>query len=86
MKNILVTGASEGIGRAIATRLATEDGNRLFLLARNEERLSELADAIGGNSEIIACDIRNVESIRRAIDSVMQLAGGIDVLINNAGV
>jgi NAD(P)-dependent dehydrogenase (short-subunit alcohol dehydrogenase family) len=74
-KNVVVTGAGTGIGRAVARRLAAE-GARLTLLARNEERLRDVVP--GATTR--ACDIRDREQVLAAID------GPLDALVANAGV
>lgn len=87
-KRILVTGASRGLGVAIARALAT-DGAQTVLVARDEERLGAVAGDIrnlGGICTHIAADIREPESTEAIIDHVMDEFGGIDGLVNNAGV
>jgi NAD(P)-dependent dehydrogenase (short-subunit alcohol dehydrogenase family) len=74
-KHAVVTGAGTGIGRAIAQRLAAE-GARLTLLARDESRLHGVVDG----AAVRACDIRDPEQVRAAID------GPLDFLVANAGV
>jgi NAD(P)-dependent dehydrogenase (short-subunit alcohol dehydrogenase family) len=82
-KVVIVTGASEGIGRAIAERLAKE-GAKLALVARNEDRLKEAADNVDG--EAFVCDIRDKAQIQQTVDAIVAKFGGIDVLVNNAGI
>jgi 3-oxoacyl-[acyl-carrier protein] reductase len=87
-KVALVTGASQGIGRAVALRLA-KDGLRVALAARNEEKLKQVAAEIaadGGQAEVFVLDISNEESIKTAAKSVLAHYGKIDVLVNNAGI
>jgi 3-oxoacyl-[acyl-carrier protein] reductase len=87
-KVALVTGASQGIGRACALRLA-QAGARLALAARNEEKLNELAGEIstaGGEARAFALDLANEESIKAAAKSVLAHFGNIDILVNNAGI
>ena len=82
-KIVIVTGASEGIGRAIAERLAQE-GARLALVARSAKKLDEVAKTVGG--EAFVCDIRDQAAVKRTVDVIAAKFGGIDVLVNNAGI
>jgi 3-oxoacyl-[acyl-carrier protein] reductase len=84
----LVTGASQGIGRAVALRLA-KDGFAVALAARNAEKLQEVAAEIaaaGGRSEIFVLDVASEESIKAAAKAVLARYGKLDVLVNNAGI
>ncbi len=84
---VLVTGASSGIGAAIAQRLATE-GDRIVICARRQERLDQLAtDLQNQNAEVLAqqVDLRQEEEILKLFDRIRNTWGGVDVLINNAG-
>ena len=84
----LVTGASQGIGRAIALRLAAE-GAHVALAARNQERLSEVAAEIaasGGTAHSFALDMANEESIKACAKAVIAHFGKIEILVNNAGI
>jgi NADP-dependent 3-hydroxy acid dehydrogenase YdfG len=83
----LVTGASSGIGRAVARMLAAE-GMRLAVCARRDERLRDLAreiEASGGQARTFAVDLRDERRIEAMFDAVGREWGGVDVLINNAG-
>lgn len=83
----LVTGASSGIGTAIAERLV-ERGMRVALVARREERLSALAqrlDPAGTQTWVHAADLRKEDEIERMFEALRAHWGGADVLINNAG-
>jgi len=85
----LVTGASSGIGRAIAMRLA-KLGCKVALCARREDRLEQLAAEIAAEhprSEtlVLPCDLRQPAQIESAFDRIRQAWGGVDLLINNAG-
>ncbi|WP_431955492.1 SDR family oxidoreductase [Nocardia lijiangensis] len=81
----LVTGASSGIGRAIARRLAA-DGMRVVAAARRVERLHELAEDSGGAIEPRALDVTDRDAVRSAVDDVVARHGRLDVLVANAGV
>ncbi|TEA12702.1 NADP-dependent 3-hydroxy acid dehydrogenase [Colletotrichum sidae] len=88
-KNVLVTGASMGIGEAIVTALADKGAN-LVLLSRDERKLSSLANKLSlshSDVKIIyrAADVGNFESVDKAIESAVEAIGQIDILVNNAG-
>jgi len=82
-QRILVTGATRGIGRALAERLAA-DGARLALVARSEGPLRELATALGAKG--FAADLEQPAAIEGLIERIETDGGGIDVLVNNAGI
>lgn len=86
-RRILLTGASSGIGRALARQLAQE-GARLALVSRNEEKLKELATGLSLASDVVIlpADLRREEDRVRLIQEANRQLGGIDVLINNAGI
>jgi 3-oxoacyl-[acyl-carrier protein] reductase len=84
----LVTGASQGIGRACALRLATA-GATVALSARNQEKLNQVAAEIaqsGGQSAVFKMDVASDEEIKSAIRSALEKFGKIDILVNNAGI
>ncbi len=84
----IVTGASSGIGRAIALELARQ-GGQVVAVARREERLAELAEEVGrlgGRIETVAGDITDDATRRAAIEAARSRFGGLDILVNNAGV
>jgi len=88
-QNIVITGASMGIGATIAKRLASESAN-LILFARSEDRLKDVAQECleaqpGIKVHTATVDISNHESLRKAVSSAVNELGPIDVLINNAG-
>jgi len=84
----LVTGASQGIGRACALRLA-KDGASVAVAARNHEKLNDLVreiNALGGKSSAFVVDVADEEQIKTVIKSVLAEFGKIDILVNNAGI
>jgi NADP-dependent 3-hydroxy acid dehydrogenase YdfG len=82
---VLVTGATSGIGLATA-RLFIDAGDRVVALARNQAVLEELEAAWGDDRLFaIAADLRDPEQLALAFDAVAERWGGVDVLINNAG-
>lgn len=87
-KAAVVTGASMGIGRAVATGLAAE-GCRVAIVARNEDRLNQVASEISGNtgSECIglAGDMSVTEDVDKVVDAAAAAFGGLDICVPNAG-
>jgi short-subunit dehydrogenase len=83
---LLVTGASSGIGEATAERLAREPGAALVLVARREERLQALADALGPDRvSFVAVDLLDDDAPERVLEHVRERHGRLDLLVNNAG-
>lgn len=82
-KVALVTGASRGIGRATAVALAAR-GMRVAVCSRNGEVLRELADEIGGLA--VVGDVREEAGVERVLGEVIEAMGGLDVLVNSAGI
>lgn len=89
MKKItLISGASRGIGRAVAMRLARE-GHFVVVLARNAEEIGELEheiDEAGGKALAIACDVTDEKQVNSAVEQVIRDFQRIDCLVNNAGI
>src|SRR5580658_9419062 len=84
----LVTGASQGIGRACALKLAAS-GAAVAVAARNQEKLNELVreiEASGGKASAFPLDVADEEQVKAAFKSALGQLGKIDVLINNAGI
>jgi len=87
-RRVLITGASSGIGRCLAEQLAAE-GARLAVAARSGEKLTELArdlKAQGADAVAITADVTKDEDRRRMLAVAVEKFGGLDVLVNNAGV
>ena len=92
-KTVFITGASRGIGKAIAMRLAKEGANIIVVAKSVEENpklggtiftaAKEIEDA-GGKALAVQCDIRFEDQIKNAVETAVKTFGGIDILINNA--
>lgn len=80
----LVTGASQGIGEAVARALHRE-GARVALLARNQARLSRITDELGERALAVSGDVMDARSVLDAVETVERQFGQIDILVNNAG-
>lgn len=86
-KTVLITGASSGIGMAVARAMAREGAN-VALLARRTDRLEELKKEIedaGGKALAVEADVRDRASLDRAVAAVAEAFGGVDVVLANAG-
>ena len=87
-KLALVTGASEGIGSAVARKLA-EEGVRVAICARTESTLKDTAAAIARTTGIdivpIPADLRTLDGCRTVVEQAAEALGGLDILVNNAG-
>jgi len=84
----LVTGASQGLGRAMAERLAAA-GAKVACVARNEKKLADTVAVItqaGGTAEALACDVTDSESVNQVVDAVTEKWEQLDILVNNAGI
>lgn len=84
----LVTGASRGIGKAIALALG-QSGAKVACIARNEEKLRETADSItsaGGTAVVYACDVTDSAAVQKVADAVVEDWDQLDIMVNNAGI
>jgi 3-oxoacyl-[acyl-carrier protein] reductase len=87
-KTAIVTGASRGIGKAIALRLAAA-GAKVACVARSADKLQETADAIaaaGGTAEVHPCDVTDSAAVSKLVEDLAEKWGGIDIVVNNAGI
>jgi len=92
-KTVFITGASRGIGKAIALKLAAEGANIVIASKSTEENpklggtifsAAKEIEAVGGKALPIQCDIRFEEQIQNAVNQAVSTFGGIDILVNNA--
>jgi NADP-dependent 3-hydroxy acid dehydrogenase YdfG len=81
---VLITGASSGIGRALAVE-ADAAGAKLVLAARRDDRLATLNGELGGGHFVQTCDVADPEQCRRLVEASIQHFGRIDVVVANAG-
>lgn len=87
-KNVVISGATSGIGRVTSIKFA-EEGANVYLLGRNVERGNDVVDCIsvnGGSAHFVECDVSNSENVSKACSFIMKETEGIDVLFNNAGI
>ncbi len=83
---VVITGASAGVGRAVARRFARAGGN-LALIARDAAALSEVkreVESLGGSAMVVPADVADANAVLNAADSIMARKGSIDIWINNA--
>lgn len=88
MKNAIVTGASTGIGRSTAIKMA-EAEYHVFLVARSKGKLSEVARSItemGGTSTILPCDLSRIDEVNSLISTIITKVESIDAIVNIAGI
>lgn len=84
-KRALVTGASRGIGRAIAEAYSNS-GAKVSLLSRSRDDLQTVAAGFNGESLVVSGDVRDTASVNECIDATVEAFSGLDVVVNNAGV
>jgi NAD(P)-dependent dehydrogenase (short-subunit alcohol dehydrogenase family) len=88
-KRIIVTGAAQGMGRAIAVMAAGQGAESVTitdLKAPGAEETADLVRAAGARASVVLADLTRAEDIRRMIEEAVSFAGGLDTLVNNAGV
>src|SRR5437879_1006631 len=87
-KVAVITGASKGLGKAMALALA-EGGARLALVSRNEKQLNAVAEeaqAVGGQAKVFVADVTQEDQVAKIERDVVAAYGGVQILINNAGI
>ena len=84
-KRVLITGGAGGIGTATAVRFLEEDA-RVVVLDRDPAALSRLGSELPALTGTIQADVSDPDEVARALDEMEDLVGGLDILINNAGI
>jgi NAD(P)-dependent dehydrogenase (short-subunit alcohol dehydrogenase family) len=84
-KRVLITGGASGIGAATAGRFL-EEGAAVVVLDRDAQGRERIRKELPGLAGTVDADVANLKQVRSAIDEAMRLMGGLDVLINNAGI
>ena len=84
-KTALVTGASGGIGKAIVKALLAQ-GATVAVSGTSPDKLALLASEVGGNVKTIACNLSNVEDVKKLAENAEKELGKVDILVNNAGI
>lgn len=84
----IVTGSSQGLGKAMAIALGL-NGARVACVARNAEKLADTVNTIianGGQAEAFSCDVTDKDSVEKVVEGVAEGWGRLDILVNNAGI
>lgn len=84
-KRALVTGAAQGIGRSIA-ELFVQRGARVVLADIDEEKVNKTAADLGDAAVAVSCDVTDGEQVAAAVDAAVSAWGGLDIVVNNAGI
>ena len=84
-KTAFITAAAQGLGEAIA-RLFAERGAKVAIADINADAAAQVAEDIGDGAIAIGCDVTKPEDVRAAIDRTVSEFGGLDVMVNNAGI
>lgn len=87
-KIVVITGASQGLGKTLALKVAAE-GGKVALVARSADLLKKVQTEVhksGGEAEFFVCDIRNLFDIQKTVAEIQKKFSTIDILVNNAGI
>lgn len=84
-KSAFITGASKGIGHAVAQALIA-DGYAVTITSRNADEIAQVAAGLGAGARGVACDVKDPRAVQAAVDAHVAAFGGLDVLFVNAGV
>ena len=85
MKNVVITGAGSGLGASLA-RKYSEMGYHVTLIGRTKEKLERTAKLLKGSYSIYELDVSKYDDVKKVFHSIIEEVGGVDILINNAGV
>ena len=88
-KIAIVTGAGQGLGRSIAVEMARRGAGAIAVVDRRDDTAAETADLVrdlGAEALAIACDLRDRDAIAAMVSETVERFGGLDVLVNNAGI
>ena len=84
-KRVVITGGASGIGKATAVRFL-EEGTKVVVIDRDAETLEQLKQQVAGLSDVIQADVSEPDAVEKTFNEIEQLWGGLDILINNAGI
>jgi NAD(P)-dependent dehydrogenase (short-subunit alcohol dehydrogenase family) len=84
-RSVVVTGGASGIGRGIVERFVG-DGARVVIADVDEAAAAALAGELGERASAVACDVTDAQAVERAVDTAVERHGGLDVMVNNAGI
>lgn len=84
-KKILITGGGRGLGFSMAEKFINS-GSQVMIIGRDINTLKKTTDKLGANCHSMVCDLSNLSEISKIVDNIYNVMGGIDVLINNAGI
>lgn len=88
-KTALITGASKGIGRAIALTFAAQGANVAIIYASNAAQAQQVCDKareMGVNAQCFSCDVSDAAQVKETVQAVLAAFGSLDILVNNAGI
>lgn len=85
MKTAIITGGTSGIGLA-ATKIFLANGYNCVVVGRSRERFNKIKSELGGRVEFVSADVRKVEDCGKIISRAVEIFGGVDVLVNSAGI
>ena len=84
-KRVVITGGASGIGKATGVRFL-EEGAQVVVIDRDAEALEQIKQQVAGLSDVIQADVSEPDAVERTFNEIEQLWGGLDILINNAGI
>jgi len=84
-KRVVITGGASGIGKATGVRFL-EEGAQVVVIDRDAEALEQIKQQVAGLSDVIQADVSDPDAVERTFNEIEQLWGGLDILINNAGI